>query len=99
MGLLTGGWIPSVSDGNQWIQVNMTSPYRFQKILTQGQQDAPYWVTSYHILYSDDAVTFVTYSDENGTNVSARLKGYTLYIYGEYRRFYVTMVKVLSGII
>ena len=69
-GLLSGGWVAAVTDGNQWLQVDMTKPYKFRKLMIQGRSDADMWVTEFTITYSNDGSVFVLYTNINGTSVN-----------------------------
>ncbi|XP_033105774.1 uncharacterized protein LOC117108037 [Anneissia japonica] len=51
-----GGWVPSSSDENQWIQVSLDSPKQISGIITQGRSDDNHRVTSYRVEFSVDNV-------------------------------------------
>ncbi|KAK2177983.1 hypothetical protein NP493_567g04005 [Ridgeia piscesae] len=58
----------AITDGNQWLQVDMTKPYKFRKLMIQGREDADMWVTEFTITYSNDGSVFVLYKNINGTS-------------------------------
>ncbi|KAK7483904.1 hypothetical protein BaRGS_00024788, partial [Batillaria attramentaria] len=62
-----GAWIPSVSDGNQWLQVDMGRPVPVSGVVTQGAPDTPRYVTHYLLRYSNDSLTFTTYTTAGHT--------------------------------
>ena len=78
-GLVTGGWAASILDTSQWLQLDMTEPYKYQKVIIQGRQDEAMWVTLYKIWYSTDGVTFLQYADHNATDVR-HLKLFVLFL-------------------
>ena len=67
---MTGGWVAAVNDINQWLQVDMTTAYKFQKVMIQGREDEDMWVTKFTITYSDDGAVFELYKNINGTSVN-----------------------------
>ena len=50
-------------------QVDLEDSYKFQYVITQGRSDDVMWVESYQIFYSDDALSFTLYENENSTSV------------------------------
>ncbi|XP_052092501.1 mucin-5AC-like [Mytilus californianus] len=58
-GSFTGGWVPSVSNKKQWIQVDLLAPYEITGIITQGLSEKPNWVTKYAVYYSTDGENFI----------------------------------------
>nr|WFD50011.1 nectin variant 3 [Paracentrotus lividus] len=60
VGILRGAWSARTNNVNQWIQVDLLSPYRIFAVATQGRQDLNQWVTSYKIACSSDGATFDT---------------------------------------
>ena len=60
----------AVTDGNQWLQVDLTTPYKFRKLMIQGREDADMWVTEFTVTYSNDGSVFVLYTNINGTSVN-----------------------------
>lgn len=68
---LAGSWVAGVVDTNQWLQVDMGTPYRFTRVYIQGRPEADEWVTSFKILYyNDDTASWDEYTDSGGLNVS-----------------------------
>ena len=63
----------AVTDGNQWLQVDMTTPYKFRKLMIQGREDADMWVTEFTVTYSNDGVTFTLYENSSGDSVNTVL--------------------------
>ena len=59
----------AVANGNQWLQVDMTTAYKFQKVLIQGREDGDMWTTEFTITYSNDGVTFTLYANDSGNSV------------------------------
>ena len=66
----------SVHDADQWLQVTMTEPYKFRRLLVQGRSDADMWVTSLEIHFDvggGGGASLQTYTDALGASVSTRL--------------------------
>ena len=63
----------AITDGNQWLQVDMTTAYKFQKVMIQGREDEDMWVTDFTITYSDDGVVFRLYENVTGNSVNTVL--------------------------
>ena len=53
------GWVPGISDVNQWIQVDFLQDRIVHTIVTQGCASGEGWVTSYTVEYSINDVGFV----------------------------------------
>ncbi|XP_053385192.1 uncharacterized protein LOC123535922 isoform X1 [Mercenaria mercenaria] len=67
---LSGGWVAGTADTNQYIEVDMSLPYKFTKVHIQGREDADEWVTSFKILYyNDSTAAWDEYTHTNGQNV------------------------------
>lgn len=63
-----GCWSPSLSDGNQWLQVDLGNVYtKVTYVATQGRYGKREWVTKYKLQYGDDEVSFQNYT-EKGQN-------------------------------
>ena len=58
-----GGWSALSNNAYQWIQVALGSYTKLTGIATQGRNGVDQWVTSYHLYYSDDGVTFYYYKE------------------------------------
>ena len=66
-----GAWIASGLGQDEYLEVNMRSPWKFTAVHIQGQDGEEQWVTSYKIhYYDDDNATWVEYTDNSGQNVS-----------------------------
>ncbi|XP_066015065.1 retinoschisin-like [Pocillopora verrucosa] len=65
-GVSGGGWIPNISDTNQWLQIDLLDQHSYvvTKIATQGRNYYSHIVTKYKLQYSDDGVTFLYYREE-----------------------------------
>ncbi|XP_071504668.1 uncharacterized protein [Diadema antillarum] len=64
------GWIPSVSDTNQWIQATMLDNTLFRGIQTQGSSDVEAWVESFKLQYSNDTIVWTSVTTfDNGSQV------------------------------
>ncbi|GFS03915.1 mucin 5AC, oligomeric mucus/gel-forming [Elysia marginata] len=57
-GSLAGGWSPSVSNNDQFLQIDFLDPYEISGVVTQGRSDIEAWVTQYAVYYSSDGVDF-----------------------------------------
>ena len=57
-----GGWSSLTSDPNQWLQVDFRSYATVTHVATQGRHAHNEWLLNYKLKYSDDGVTFQTYS-------------------------------------
>ncbi|KAJ8039338.1 Lactadherin [Holothuria leucospilota] len=63
------GWATATNNVNQWIQVDFGSPRQVTGILLQGRGESGYhqWVTSFRVLFSDDAQVFYSTAVIEGT--------------------------------
>ena len=62
----TGGWRAG-SDANQWLQVDLGLVFtKVTGLATQGRHSVDWiqWVTKYKLQYSDDGVTFQSYTEQ-----------------------------------
>ncbi|CAH1799045.1 unnamed protein product [Owenia fusiformis] len=67
---LTGGWVPSIHDDQQWIQVDMEELYVVKQILVQGRDVVPHWVEKFRIFYNLDPMTsWILYQDAANRNI------------------------------
>ena len=57
-----GGWSSLTSDPNQWLQVDFRTYAKVTHVATQGRHAHNEWLLNYKLKYSDDGVTFQTYS-------------------------------------
>ncbi|XP_061171608.1 uncharacterized protein LOC133181081 [Saccostrea echinata] len=69
LGSLTGGWVPSVIDTSQYIEVNLTEATFIHVVQIQGQDSVDNWVTSFAVQYSADGVSWNTYTNSSGASV------------------------------
>jgi len=61
----SGGWSARVNDGNQWLQIELDSPYtRVKRVATQGRNVHSQWVIKYKLQYSSDGVNFQYYKEK-----------------------------------
>ena len=67
---MTGAWIAGTVDTNQYVEIDMTKPYKFRQVHIQGRDEAPEWVTTFKLHYDDGSGTFLEYTDSGGNNVS-----------------------------
>ena len=64
-----GAWSAASSDGNQWIQVDLSSRYtKVTGVATQGRDDYRQWVTKYQLQYSDVVGNFQYYREQGQIN-------------------------------
>ena len=64
-----GGWTANNDDTNPWIQANFDGLKTVSSITTQGRDDAPLWVTSYTVAYTDDSgASWHNVTDSSGSN-------------------------------
>jgi hypothetical protein len=70
-GPLAGGWVAGINDANQYIEVNMETPYKFTQIHMQGQEDEANWVTAFRVYFNNsDTGNWSPYQHESGEFVS-----------------------------
>ena len=65
-GYKAGAWVVRTNDENQWLQIELiNSNVKITKVATQGRnsQTFLYWVTNYHLTYSNDGVKFHIYRE------------------------------------
>ncbi|PFX23757.1 Thioredoxin domain-containing protein 3-like [Stylophora pistillata] len=65
-GELVGAWVPSQSDENQWLQVNLGKVTRLVKIATQGEagESASRHVKQFCVSYSLQGEEFIPYTED-----------------------------------
>ncbi|KAI8513968.1 hypothetical protein Bbelb_082920 [Branchiostoma belcheri] len=54
----------SVNPSGQWLQVDLNSLKSVAGVITQGRAGYPQWVTSYKLAFSNDGVTWETYTED-----------------------------------
>ncbi|XP_071497188.1 uncharacterized protein [Diadema antillarum] len=91
-GPIGSGWVPAVSDTNQWIQVDMGEVTIFSGLQTQGSLDDDHWVETYQVAYSNDTSSwtyvqekcgdqnFTANSNKNGMKLNMFEEVYARYI-------------------
>ena len=45
-------------DSNQWIQVDLSTPFKITAIQTQGRNGYDQWVKSYKVAYGNDGINW-----------------------------------------
>ena len=67
----TGAWIAGGTGTDEYLEVDMSKPWRYTAVHTQGQDGEAQWVKSYKIQYYDDEnSSWVGYNDSLGQDVS-----------------------------
>merc|ERR1712224_917691 len=59
-------WSPNITDGNQWMTIDLGSVKTVCEIITQGRNSKNQfnaWVTSYKLSYSEDGSFFILFND------------------------------------
>ncbi|KAI8494565.1 hypothetical protein Bbelb_277910 [Branchiostoma belcheri] len=64
-----GAWC--ANGGNPWLQVDLNSLKSVAGVITQGRAGYPQWVTSYKLAFSNDGVTWETYTEDGREKVFA----------------------------
>lgn len=67
-----GGWAPSRSDLDQWIQVDFGVPRMVSGIVLQGKNTHNQWVTKYKVDFSDDGISFTYVKDVDNVTEMVR---------------------------
>jgi hypothetical protein len=62
-------WVSRQLNDQQYVQVNLLNVTRVTGVATQGRATANHWVTSYKILCSQDAKTWITYQEDGQDKV------------------------------
>uniref|UniRef100_A0A3B3C023 Discoidin, CUB and LCCL domain containing 2 n=1 Tax=Oryzias melastigma TaxID=30732 RepID=A0A3B3C023_ORYME len=62
-------WAPSVTDDQQWLQVDLRRETRITGIITTGStlREYPWFVSEYRVLFSNDGREWSTYTEANST--------------------------------
>ncbi|RVE58282.1 hypothetical protein OJAV_G00207660 [Oryzias javanicus] len=62
-------WAPSLSDDQQWLQVDLRRETRITGIITTGStlREYPWFVSEYRVLFSNDGRDWSTYTEANST--------------------------------
>ena len=71
-----GSWSARRNDLFQWLQVDLGSQYiKVTCVATQGRNGHSQWVTRYKLLYSNDGLNFLYYTDQGkpGDEVQSNL--------------------------
>ena len=58
-----GGWIPSASNQNQHLQIDLGAKMKVTAVETQGADGHDYWVTSYRVQTSESGSSWLTLSE------------------------------------
>uniref|UniRef100_A0A8C8RDG1 Discoidin, CUB and LCCL domain-containing protein 2 n=1 Tax=Pelusios castaneus TaxID=367368 RepID=A0A8C8RDG1_9SAUR len=82
-------WAASITDGYQWLQIDLNKEKRITGIITTGSTIAEYYyyISAYRILYSDDAQKWTAYR-EPGIDQDKIFQGNTEY-YQEVRNNFI----------
>ena len=59
-------WSPHQNNFNQFLTLEFDRPYRFTKLVTQGQAHSMEFVYQYNIQFSDDGEGWKTYMMQDG---------------------------------
>ena len=87
-----GGWSAKTNDKNQWLQIDLGSTMKVNKIATQGRQDTSQWVTSFQLSYSIDGSSFLPFGSARVSSLIDRQ--YSLYYTVAWsNEFYFRVVK------
>jgi len=60
--LVNGSWIAATNNTSQWYQVDLGQIETVIGVATQGRHNAPQWIETYRIQYSNDNSTFTDYN-------------------------------------
>jgi len=70
----TGAWSAKISDDNQWLQVDLSSPHvTVTRVATQGRNGYSQWVTRYKLQHSDDNDNYQYYREQGQTTDKVKL--------------------------
>ncbi|XP_060227615.1 contactin-associated protein like 5-1-like [Meriones unguiculatus] len=61
----TGGWSPTDSNDQQWLQVDLANRVEITAVATQGRYGSSDWVTSYRLMFSDTGHNWQQYKQED----------------------------------
>ena len=67
LNLPNGGWVAALNDQTQWLAIDLYRQHQVTGVVLQGKEDLDQWVTTYHVDYSTDGVTWSYVRDENNT--------------------------------
>ena len=67
LNLPNGGWVAAANDQAQWLAIDLYRQRQVTGLVLQGKEDLDQWVTTYHVDYSTDGVTWSYVRDENNT--------------------------------
>ncbi|XP_041367296.1 uncharacterized protein LOC121381939 [Gigantopelta aegis] len=59
-----GAWLAAIDNTQQYIEVDFLQPTIISGITTQGRPDAPSFVTSYKLFYSNDGINWNAYRED-----------------------------------
>ena len=63
-----GAWLAAVDNTQQFLQVDFLQPTIVSGVTTQGRPDAPSYVTSYKLFYSNDGVNWNAYREDKNAD-------------------------------
>ena len=66
-----GAWVPATNDQHQWLQIDIHRQVLVSGVVIQGRPDREIWVTTYHVEYALDGVSWELVKDEN-TKIEVR---------------------------
>ncbi|XP_014641007.1 PREDICTED: contactin-associated protein-like 3B [Ceratotherium simum simum] len=66
-----GGWMPLLSDKNQWLQIDLGERVEVTAVATQGGYGSSDWVTSYLLMFSDSGRNWKQYRREDSISTAA----------------------------
>ena len=75
-----GGWVAASNDQTQWLAINLYRQHQVTAVVLQGKEDLDQWVTTYHVEYSTDGVSWSYVKDEINT-VEVCIKQKCVYIF------------------
>lgn len=65
-----GGWSPLVSDGYQWLEVDLGRRTRITAAATQGRYGSSDWLISYVLMFSDTGHNWRQHRQEDSWGVT-----------------------------
>jgi hypothetical protein len=72
--LILGGWISSVSDANQYLQIDFLTIMEFNVVQMQGNADLDAFVKKYVLAESENGLTWTTMKTNLGADKVGKLE-------------------------
>ena len=87
----SSAWCASASDKNPWIEVSFPENYLITGVSIQGSGDCNQYVTKFRVLYSNDGINYLNFSEFEGNsdNTTVVKRQFSIPVYAKYIRIQI----------